>query len=118
MYIKYYIYIIRKMVDENDRDVNKLAKIRTKLSNQSTYIVFIITGFAVAAVAASTTKNMWLIILGVVIILGGTVQYVLINNIIQFERLIGSSLVSIGWYWLPIVSIPISLLVLFYQNVK
>jgi uncharacterized membrane protein YidH (DUF202 family) len=51
----------------------------TKLANQRTYLAYVRTGFVIAGVAG-IFKKIWIAMLGVVMIIGSTFQYYLINQ--------------------------------------
>ena len=57
----------------------ELALQRTKFSNQRTYLSYMRTGFAIALVAG-TFKKFWVVFFGIAMILGSTLQYLLINH--------------------------------------
>ena len=48
---------------------NELAKIRTKLANQRTYLAYMRTGFTIATIAG-IFKKMWIILFGIIMIIG------------------------------------------------
>ena len=53
--------------------------LNTKLANQRTYLAFVRTGFVIAGVAGVFKKN-WIAFFGIIMIIGSTVQYYLINR--------------------------------------
>ena len=50
-----------------------------KMANQRTYLAYVRTGFVIAGVAGIFKKN-WIAFFGVVMIIGSTIQYYLINR--------------------------------------
>ena len=95
-----------------DKKKLELAMIRTKLANQRTLLLFVTTGFALAAVSR-VYKYKLLGLLGVVIIILSAIQYIIVNNISQIEKIFGRRLSTIAWYWLPAVAVPLSVMVLY-----
>ena len=51
----------------------------TKLANQRTYLAYVRTGFVIAGVAG-VFKKKWIAYFGIVMILGSTFQYYVLNN--------------------------------------
>ena len=51
----------------------------TKLANQQTYLAYVRTGFVIAGVAG-IFKKLWIAMFGIVMIIGSTIQYYLINQ--------------------------------------
>jgi len=51
----------------------------TKLANQRTYLAYVRTGFVIAGVAGIFKKS-WIAMFGMVMIMGSTIQYYLINQ--------------------------------------
>ena len=51
----------------------------TKMANQRTYLAYVRTGFVIAGVAG-VFKKKWIALFGVIMILGSTIQYYLINR--------------------------------------
>ena len=58
---------------------NQLAIQRTKLSNQRTYLAYMRTGFTIASIAG-VFKKIWIVVFGIVMIIGSVIQYSLINS--------------------------------------
>ena len=58
---------------------NDYAIANTKMANQRTYLAFVRTGFVIAGVAGVFKKN-WIAFFGIIMIIGSTVQYYLINR--------------------------------------
>ena len=52
---------------------------RTRFANQRTYLAYMRSGFAIAAIAGSL-KKMWIAGFGLIMIIGSFVQYYLINK--------------------------------------
>ena len=53
--------------------------VRTKLANQRTYLAYMRTGFAIAALAGSFQKK-WIGLVGLIMILGSVAQYYHVND--------------------------------------
>ena len=51
----------------------------TKMANQRTYLAYVRTGFVIAGVAGIFKKK-WITVFGIIMILGSTIQYYLINR--------------------------------------
>ena len=51
----------------------------TKLANQRTYLSYVRTGFVIAGVAG-IFKKIWIAMFGMMMIIGSTIQYYLINQ--------------------------------------
>ncbi len=51
----------------------------TKMANQRTYLAYVRTGFVIAGVAG-VFKKKWIAVFGIIMILGSTIQYYLINR--------------------------------------
>ena len=51
----------------------------TKMANQRTYLAYVRTGFVIAGVAGIFKKK-WIAVFGIIMILGSTIQYYLINR--------------------------------------
>ena len=66
---------------------NELALQRTKLSNQRTYLSYMQAGLAIAAIAG-TFKKKWIALFGVLMVIGSTIQYIVLNNMIQKKEYI------------------------------
>ena len=56
-----------------------MAITHTKMANQRTYLAYVRTGFVIAGVAGIYKKN-WIALFGIIMILGSTIQYYLINR--------------------------------------
>tara|TARA_B100000795_G_C22669694_1_gene387437 strand:- start:299 stop:592 length:294 start_codon:yes stop_codon:yes gene_type:complete len=63
---------------------NELAIQRTKLANQRTYLAYMRTGFGIAALAGNFKKK-WIMLFGLTMILGSSIQYILINHSLQSQ---------------------------------
>ena len=64
--------------------MNKLTSVdytiaNTKMANQRTYLAYVRTGFVIAGVAG-VFKKKWIAVFGIIMILGSTIQYYLINR--------------------------------------
>ena len=64
---------------------NDLAIQRTKFSNQRTYLAYMRTGFGIASLAGNFKKN-WIMLFGIVMIVGSSIQYVLINKSLDVKN--------------------------------
>ena len=51
----------------------------SKMANQRTYLAYVRTGFVIAGVAG-VFKKKWIAVFGIIMILGSTIQYYLINR--------------------------------------
>ena len=51
----------------------------SKMANQRTYLAYVRTGFVIAGVAG-VFKKTWIAVFGIIMILGSTIQYYLINR--------------------------------------
>lgn len=58
---------------------NELAFERTRLANQRTYLAYMRTGFAIAAIAGIFKKK-WITLFGIFMIFGSLYQYIYIND--------------------------------------
>ena len=93
---------------------NDLAKIRTKLANQRTYLAYMRTGFAISALAGSFKKK-YLVLFGIVMIILSTIQYYLLNVSINND----DKLKNMEYYNLiPLIYIILSLIILYLQYKK
>ena len=63
----------------------------TKLANQRTYLAYVRTGFVIAGVAG-VFKKYWIAFFGMLMILGSTVQYYLINRDLNEKKNITNDL--------------------------
>ena len=61
---------------------NDLAIQRTKFANQRTYLAYMRTGFGIASLAG-TFKKTWIMLFGIVMIIGSSIQYILINQSLE-----------------------------------
>ena len=68
-------------------DTNSLAKLRTLLANERTYLSYIRTGFATTLLAV-TIKNDIVIIIGTILILFGLYQYYTIATNLENNEII------------------------------
>ena len=59
--------------------INELAIKRTKLANQRTYLAYMRTGFSIASIAGSF-KKYWIVLFALVMIVGSSIQYLIVNN--------------------------------------
>jgi len=58
---------------------NDLSILRTKFSNQRTYLAYMRTGFTIAGIAGSF-KKYWIAVFGLTMIIGSSLQYYLVNK--------------------------------------
>lgn len=58
---------------------NDLAIQRTKFANQRTYLAYMRTGFGIAGIAG-TFKKYWIALFGIIMIIGSSLQYSLVNK--------------------------------------
>ena len=58
---------------------NDLAIQRTKFANQRTYLAYMRTGFGIAGIAGAF-KKYWIALFGLVMIVGSSLQYFLVNH--------------------------------------
>jgi len=63
----------------------ELAIQRTKFANQRTYLAYMRTGFGIAAIAGNFKKT-WIMLFGLVMIIGSTIQYILVNQSLQAKN--------------------------------
>ena len=92
-------------------DMNtELALQRTKFSNQRTYLSYMRTGFAIAVVAGSF-KKFWVVIFGIAMILGSTLQYLLINHRIKNKENLDIPMLD----YIPVIYVVLSLGTLYLQ---
>lgn len=70
---------------------NDYAIANTKMANQRTYLAYVRTGFVIAGVAGVFKKN-WIAFFGIVMIIGSTFQYYLINNDLNEKKNITNDL--------------------------
>ena len=64
---------------------NDLAIQRTKFANQRTYLAYMRTGFGIASLAG-TFKKTWIMLFGIVMIIGSSIQYILINQSLENKK--------------------------------
>jgi uncharacterized membrane protein YidH (DUF202 family) len=60
----------------------ELAIQRTKHANQRTYLAYMRTGFGIASISGIFKKK-WIMLFGIIMIIGSTLQYIIINNYLQ-----------------------------------
>ena len=93
-----------------------LAKHRTKLANQRTFLAYMRTGFVIAALAGSF-KKLWIMGFGILMIIGSTFQYYIINDDIDSRNLKDHNKSKL-FHLFPLVYIVISLGALYLQYYK
>ena len=92
-------------------DMNtELALQRTKFSNQRTYLSYMRTGFAIAIIAG-TFKQFWVVLFGIAMILGSTLQYILINHRINNKENTDIPILD----YIPVIYVVLSLGTLYLQ---
>ena len=75
----------------NDSIKSDYAIANTKMANQRTYLAYVKTGFVIAGVAGVFKKN-WIAFFGMIMIIGSTIQYYLINRDLDGEKKITKDL--------------------------
>jgi len=85
----------------------------TKLANQRTYLAYVRTGFIIAGVSG-IFKKYWIAIFGLIMIIGSTVQYYLINQDLSEKKDITNDLFDN----MPIIYVLLSVGVLYLQMKK
>ena len=91
-------------------ETTKLALQRTKLSNQRTFLSYMRTGFAIALVAG-TFKKIWVVVFGITMILGSTIQYILLNQKLKDNKVLEHPLLD----YMPVIYVVLSLGTLYLQ---
>ena len=91
----------------------ELAVKRTDLANQRTYLAYMRTGFAIAGIAGSF-KKLWIVLFGIIMIIGSTFQYVIISEQLKAGKTEENKLLEN----LPLIYSVLSLAVLYLQFVK
>ena len=64
-----------------------MAVTKTKMANQRTYLAYVRTGFVIAGVAGIFKKK-WIALFGIIMILGSTFQYYLINKALDNQKIL------------------------------
>jgi len=90
-----------------------LAKMRTGMANQRTYLAYMRTGFSIAAIAGSF-KKMYLVNFGILMIVISSIQYYLINKSINENKLEDMALYSYS----PFIYVFLSVIILYLQFLK
>lgn len=91
----------------------ELSILRTKLSNQRTYLLYIQAGFVLASIAGMFKKKM-LIMLGIIIIIFSSMQYYYISNKLKNKEVVDTRIIDN----IPLLFIFISITVLYLQFIK
>ena len=91
----------------------QLAIQRTKLSNQRTYLSYMRTGFAIAT-AAGIFKKMWIVLFGIIMIIGSSIQYIYINNELYSKKIPENKILD----YIPVIYVILSLGTLYLQFKK
>jgi len=92
---------------------NELAIQRTKFANQRTYLAYMRTGFAIAGIAGKF-KKFYIMIFGLIMIIGSLVQYIIINNNLKMNNSIDNKIFDI----FPIIYVILSIGALYLQYNK
>ena len=92
---------------------NELALERTKLANQRTYLAYVRTGFVIAGIAGIFKKK-WIAAFGLMMVLGSTIQYYLIDANLDKGRVLHSKIYDI----MPIFYVFLSIGALYLQMNK
>ena len=85
--IFFFLNIILIIISQN----NDYVIANTKMANQRTYLAYVRTGFVIAGVAGVFKKN-WIAFFGMIMIIGSTIQYYLINRDLDGEKKITKDL--------------------------
>ena len=93
-------------------DTTELSKIRTKLSNQRTYLSYMRTGFIISAIAG-TFKKKYIVIFGILMIIISSIQFYLIN-----KNLDNNTTINNYFNYIPLIYMILSLLILYIQYNK
>ena len=64
---------------------NDLAIQRTKFANQRTYLAYMRTGFGIASLAGNFKKT-WIMLFGIIMIIGSSIQYILVNKSLENKQ--------------------------------
>ena len=97
------------MKKQNSTD---LAKLRTKLASQRTYLAYMRTGFAIASIAG-VFKKPYLVIFGLIMILLSSIQYYLLLKNIETNTMDLSKM-----HYLPLIYVVLSIGILYLQFYK
>ena len=92
---------------------NELAVKRTQMANQRTYLAYMRTGFAIAGVAGAF-KKLWIVLFGIIMIIGSSFQYIIISDQLKTGKLVESEILNN----LPLIYTALSLAVLYLQFIK
>jgi len=88
----------------------ELASQRTKFANQRTYLAYMRTGFTIAIISG-TFKKLWVTLFGIIMIIGSTLQYVLLNHKLN----VGDNLNVSYLDYIPIIYVILSFGTLYLQ---
>lgn len=92
------------------KETTELALQRTKLANQRTFLSYMRTGFAIASVAGAF-KKFWVVLFGITMILGSTIQYILLNQKLKDNKVLEHPLLD----YMPVIYVILSLGTLYLQ---
>jgi uncharacterized membrane protein YidH (DUF202 family) len=115
---KLYNYLLYNMSDNmsikiHNKDYRlKLAIMNSKLSNERTYMAYIRTGLAIAAIALPFKKYK-LVALGILMILIGTIEYYYVRYLLNLKTLT----VYNDFTYVPLF-ISVSVLIVLYMEIK
>ena len=91
-------------------ETTKLSIQRTKLSNQRTILAYMRTGFAIASVAG-IFKKFWVVLFGITMILGSTLQYILLTYKLNNDETLDNPILD----YIPVIYVVLSLGTLYLQ---
>ena len=91
----------------------EIAITNTKMANQRTYMAYVRTGFVIAGVSGIFKKK-WIAYFGVIMIIGSTLQYYLINKDLDDKK----DLLHDVFDKMPILYVLLSVGVLYLQMSK
>jgi len=115
---KLYNYLLYNMSDNMSNKIDnkdyrlKLAIMNSKLSNERTYMAYIRTGLAIAAIALPFKKYK-LVALGILMILIGTIEYYYVRYLLNLKTLT----VYNDFTYVPLF-ISVSVLIVLYMEIK
>ena len=96
--MKKYVLIINEYKTTNKNELAQertdMALERTKLANQRTYLAYFTTGLVISAIAGTFQKN-WIAIFGIIMILGSTFQYFIINKNLDEGKVIDHRIINV-----------------------
>lgn len=93
--------------------LNDLAIQRNKLANQRTYLAYMRTGFMIASVAG-IFKKVWIALFGLIMIIGSTIQYIIINKMLLEKRIEDNNILNL----IPVIYVILSIGALYLEIYK